>query len=83
MKLSEKLLKKINGRFLPSSMVPMQFGKNDMILKTDEHGNAIQMFIGKADEAGRIKGDRYSRVMVYDRQGHLIRDHWERKGKSS
>ena len=54
-----------------------------MVLKTNEKGNAIQMFIGKINEKGTIKGERYSRKMVYDKDSKLIKDHWERKGKAS
>jgi hypothetical protein len=41
------------------------------------------LFVGKADEAGNIRGDRYARTLKYDREGKLIKDHWERKGKAT
>ena len=80
--LAERLLKKINARYEPSAMVSLRFGHNDIMLRTDEEGNAIQMFIGKLQINGMIKGERYSRSMIKDREGKLIKDYWERKGKA-
>ena len=54
-----------------------------MLLVTNKDGNAIQLFMGKANEDGAIKGDRYARTLKYHREGHLIKDHWERKGKAT
>ena len=34
-------------------------------------------------QQGVIKGDRYARTLKYDRDGKLIKDHWERKGKAT
>jgi len=83
MKLADILLKKINRKYEPSSTFPLRFGKNDLVLKTDDEGYAVQMFIGKMNDMGVIKGDRYSRTLVRDREGKIIKDHWERKGKAT
>ena len=83
MKLGEDLIKKINRKFEPSAMVPMQYRNNDLVVRTDKEGNAVQLFIGKANEEGVIKGDRYSRSIIRDREGKVIKDYWERKGKAS
>lgn len=83
MALSDELLQKINKKFEPSSTVSLLYRNYDLVLKTDKEGNAIQLFIGKASEEGIIKGDRYARTLKYDRNGKLIKDHWERKGKAS
>ena len=83
MKLGEQLIKKISGRFEPLSTLRLRFRNNDLVLKTDKEGNAIQLFIGKANAEGIIKGDRYSRSLIRDRDGLLIKDYWERKGKAS
>jgi hypothetical protein len=83
MSLGEELLKKINKKFAPSTTVPLRYRSYDLVLVTDKDGNAIQLFLGKANENGVIKGDRYARTMKYDRDGHLIKDHWERKGKAT
>ncbi|HVF81601.1 MAG TPA: hypothetical protein VM884_06690 [Flavisolibacter sp.] len=83
MPLGTDLLKKINRKFEPSINVPLRYGKYDLLLITDKEGNAIQLFMGKADAQGVIKGDRYARTLKYDREGVLIKDHWERKGKAT
>ncbi len=83
MSFGEELLKKINKKFEPSSSVSLRYRSYDLVLITDKEGNAIQLFMGKAKENGAIKGDRYARTLKYDREGKLIKDHWERKGKAS
>lgn len=63
-------------------MVNQKFGRYDIAFKTDHEGNPVMLFIGNLDEQGRIKGDRFSRVMVKDQAGKLIKDHWDNKGKA-
>ena len=83
MSLGDELLKKINQKFEPSAKVALRYRSYDLLLITDKEGNAIQLFMGKENEQGIIKGDRYARTLKYDREGALIKDHWERKGKAS
>jgi len=83
MTLGDELLKKINKKFEPSDKVAMRYKNYDLLLITDKEGNAIQLFMGKENEQGIIKGDRYARTLKYDREGKLIKDHWERKGKAT
>lgn len=83
MSLGDDLLKKINKKFEPSTTVPLRYKSYDLVVVTDKEGNAIQLFLGKANEEGVIKGDRYARTLKYDREGKLIKDHWERKGRST
>ncbi|HEU4472395.1 MAG TPA: hypothetical protein VFR58_14985 [Flavisolibacter sp.] len=83
MKLGDDLIKKMSGKYEPSAMLPLHYRNNDIILRTDREGNAVQMFIGKANSSGIIKGDRYSRTIVRDREGKVIKDYWERKGRAS
>jgi hypothetical protein len=83
MPLSEDLIKKLRKKFEPSSMIHDRFRGNDMAIRTDEHGNAVQLFFGRAGEDGIVRGDRYARTLKYDREGKLIKDHWERKGKAT
>ncbi|MCW3075379.1 MAG: hypothetical protein JWP69_2448 [Flaviaesturariibacter sp.] len=80
MKLGEVLLKQLNKKYERDTMISLKIKGYDIRAKTDENGNAIQAFVGKAKENGTIKGDRYARTLKYDREGHLIKDHWERKG---
>ena len=83
MSLGDELLKKINKKFEPSTNVSMRYRSYDLVLVTDKEGNAVQLFMGRANDEGVIKGDRYARTLKYDRDGRLIKDHWERKGKAS
>lgn len=83
MKLSEGLVKKLAQKYEPLVMVHTKFKGNDVAFKTDEAGNAVQLFIGKANEEGVIKGDRYARTLKRDKEGNIFKDHWERKGKAS
>lgn len=83
MALGEDLVKKLSKKFEPSAMISMRYRNYDLAFKTDESGNAIQLFMGKANAEGLIKGDRYARTLKYDREGKLFKDHWERKGKAT
>jgi hypothetical protein len=83
MSLGTDILKKLNRKFEPSSTTKFRYRTNDVVVQSDEEGNAIRAFIGKANDEGIVKGDRYSRVLKKDKEGKLIKDHWERKGKAS
>jgi len=81
MKLNEDLVKILSKIYEPSAMIENQFRGKDTLFKTDEQGNPILLFIGKRTESGSIKGERYARTLKYDREGKVIKDHWELKGK--
>ena len=83
MKLSEQLLKTLSKVYEPSAMIEMSFKGNDLSFKTDDVGNPVQLFIGKRKEDGSIKGERYARTLVRDRDGLVIKDHWDLKGKAT
>lgn len=82
MKISESLLLKLGRKYPPSSMIDMKFKGNDVSFKTDREGNPVVLFIGKALSNGKIKGQRYTRTLVKDSRGFLIKDHWDLKGKA-
>jgi hypothetical protein len=82
MKLGDELLKKLNKKYEPSAMVNISFRRYDLAVKTDEEGNPIVLFIGKEKENGNIKGDRYARRLLKDKDGKIIKDHWDYKGKA-
>ncbi|WP_031527157.1 hypothetical protein [Dyadobacter crusticola] len=81
MKIGDKLLKQLSKKYTPATMINQRFGRYDIAFKTDDEGNPVMLFIGTLDEEGRIKGDRFSRVLVKDQSGKLIKDHWDNKGK--
>lgn len=83
MKLAEALQNKLSKLYEPSALIQMKFRGNDISFKTDDKGNAVLLFIGKANTEGQIKGNRYTRVLKYDSKGNKIKDHWELKGKAT
>ena len=80
-KIGEALLKKLSKTYEPSSMVHLSFKSYDLAVKTDEEGNPVLFFMGKANNDGKIKGDRYARRLLKDNTGKIIKDHWDYKGK--
>lgn len=83
MSLDEKLLKKLNQHYEANTMVKSKHRGKDIAFKTDAEGNAIQLFIGRLTSNGNIQGQRYARLLVKDKNGITIKDHWDLKGKSS
>lgn len=83
MKLQESLIKKLSQTYESSAMFNLRFRENDVAFKTDDKGNPVFMFIGKKGADGKVKGVRYSRTLIYDKDGNKIKDHWDRKGKTS
>ena len=81
MKLNQLLLLKLSKTYEPSSNVQMKFRGKDLSFKTDEHGNPVTLFIGKAQPDGKIRGERYVRTLVRNHEGFFIKDHWDLKGK--
>ena len=81
--ISEDLQKKLAKPFEPSTMIEMKYKGYDLAFKTDDDGNAIQLFFGRKTEKGTIKGERYARTLKRDREGKIFKDHWELKGKAT
>jgi len=81
--LGAPLLKILNKKYNPSTLVEMSFKRYDLAFKTDEEGRPVLLFMGKKDENGNIKGERYSRKLVEDEEGKLLKDHWDHKGKAT
>ncbi|SKB86157.1 hypothetical protein [Dyadobacter psychrophilus] len=82
MKIGEKLLKKLTKKYGPEQMVHQKFERYDISFKTDEEGNPVLLFIGTRREDGQIKGERFGRVLIRDKDGKILKDHWDNKGKS-
>jgi hypothetical protein len=83
MKLSEGLQTKLAKKYTPSSLINLEYNGKDVAVKTDAEGNPVLAFVGKRTEAGSIRGDRYTRVLKYNKEGKVIKDHWDLKGKAS
>jgi hypothetical protein len=82
MKIGEKLLKVLGKRYPAGQMIHQKFERYDISFKTDEEGNPVLLFIGRADANGRINGERFTRVLIKDKSGQIIKDHWDAKGKT-
>lgn len=83
MSLNPSLIKKLQAKFAASSMVDFTFHGKDVTVKTDSNGYAVLAFIGRKKAGGSIKGDRYSRTLIFKPDGSVLKDHWEMKGKAS
>ncbi len=83
MDLKDRIMKILNKVYEPDSMIEKPFKKYHAVFKTDEHGRPILLFLGTKEPDGSIKGERYSRRLKTDKDGKIIKDHWEHKGKAT
>jgi hypothetical protein len=83
MALNEDLVTKLQKHYQPSSLVEMKYKTLDVAFKTDERGYAMLLFIGKKGSTGKIKGERYARILKLAEDESVIKDHWDLKGKAS
>lgn len=74
-------MKQLSKKYEPATLVRFTFNRYDVALKTDDEGNPVLLFIGKADARGIIKGDQYARRLLKNGAGVLLKDHWDYKGK--
>lgn len=82
MKLGPPIQKILQKRYQPSSLIEKTFGNYDLSFKTDEEGIPILLFLGKRQADGTIKGDRFARRLL-KKDGQIIKDHWDHKGKAT
>lgn len=82
MVLGEEIMKILNKFYEPSSFVERSFKRYDIAFKTDDAGRPILLFIGKKDENGKLKGERFARRLVFGIDGQIVKDHWDNKGKA-
>ncbi|MFD2148280.1 hypothetical protein [Mucilaginibacter antarcticus] len=81
MKIGKDLEKLLSKVYEADAMVERSMGRYDLAFKTDDQGRPTILFIGKADEEGKIKGERFARRLVTDAAGNIVKDHWDNKGK--
>ena len=62
MAIGVELEKKLRRKFEPSSMISMRYKNFDVMIRTNTDRNAVQLFMGKANAEGFIKGERYTRT---------------------
>jgi hypothetical protein len=83
MSLKPDLLKILDRLYAPNAMVELRYKRLDARMATDGEGRPCQLFLGKRGPDGRIHGERYMRNRSVDRDGKVIKDHWDQKGKAS
>ena len=83
MELKEPILKILNKKYEPSTMVEVTYNRYNLAFKTDDMGRPILLFMGEKDKNGNIKGERYSRRLKIDKDGKILKDHWDYKGKAT
>lgn len=81
--LGAPVLKILNKYYEPSTMVETRFKRYDLAFKTDQEGRPVLLFMGKKDDTGKIKGERYARRLAFDTEGKIVKDHWDHKGKAT
>jgi hypothetical protein len=82
MKVGPELLKLLSKPYAPDQLISQRFGRYDLAFKTDEQGRPILLFLGKANAEGKIKGECFVRRLQADKDGQIIKDHWDNKGKT-
>ncbi len=65
----------LSKQYEPSSIIRSNFKRKDIAFKTDESGNPIVLFIGKENDNGYIKGERYVRTLKFEKDGSVMKDH--------
>jgi hypothetical protein len=83
MKLGKDICKVLEKAYEPDIIIERKMGRYNLVFKTDDFGRPVLLFVGKADEHGKIKGERFSRRLVIDTSGKVIKDHWDNKGKTN
>ena len=80
MPLAKAIIKILEKKYEPSSFIEQRFKGYDIGFKTDDEGNPVLLFLGQKTAEGSIKGQRFARRMVKDKNGKLLKDHWDDKG---
>ncbi|MBK1438480.1 hypothetical protein JHJ32_00645 [Parapedobacter sp. ISTM3] len=83
MNLGNDILKILDKQYAPNTLVETSYKNLDLAFKTDATGAPILLFLGKKDEQGQIKGERYVRRLKKSEDGKLLKDHWDLKGKAT
>ena len=83
MDLGEPILKILSKKYEPSSLIETKFNRYDLAFKTDREGIPMVAFLGKKDEKGHIRGERFARRLRQLTNGTIVKDHWEHKGKAT
>ncbi|WP_276479491.1 hypothetical protein [Paraflavitalea pollutisoli] len=81
MDLGEQLLKILNKKYAPTSLIETRCQQYDLAFKTDREGLPMVAFVGHKDEKGRLFGERFARRLCQLVNGTIIKKNWENKGE--
>lgn len=81
MAIGTELEKKLSKLYEPSSTLDLKFKGNDITIVTNKEGEAVTLFIGKRKDNNIITGERYSRRIIKDKEGKIIKSHWDNQGR--
>jgi hypothetical protein len=82
MELQEPIRKILNKKYEPSSLIVTRFERYDIAIKTDREGDPMVLLMGRKDEKGQVKGERFTRRLKQTANGQIIKDRWEHKGNT-
>lgn len=84
MPINAKLQKILEKFYEPDKRYDQKFSKLAISFITNEYGEPVTLFIGKRNEDGSIKGERYVRKIVRKPNSQEIqKSHWDLKGSVS
>ena len=83
MDLGEQILKILNKKYEPSSLIETKFQRYDLAFKTDRDGLPVVAFLGRKDEQGNIRGERFARRLKQLLNGTIVKEYWEYKGNAT
>lgn len=79
--IGKRLEAKLAKKYAANATFHERFGNQDITYLTDDQGQVVQLYLGKRKDDGNIKGERFSRRIVKDASGKILRTHWDRMGK--
>jgi hypothetical protein len=82
MDLGESILKILSKKYEPSCTHETRCNCYDLAFKTDRDGLPVVAFLGKKDEKGKIRGERFTRRLRQLTNGRIIKSFWESKGET-
>ena len=80
MELHETIRKMLSRKYEPSSLIVTRYDRYDIAIKTDRDGDPMVCLMGRKDEKGEVKGERFTRRLKQTANGKIIKDRWEHKG---
>ena len=80
MELEEPIRKLLCKKYEPSSLIVTRYDRYDIAIKTDREGDPMVLLMGRKDEKGNVRGERFTRRLKQTLSGNIIKDRWEHKG---